>query len=108
MARPLRVHVTESPHQFGWRLVPSPWRRRGRPAGVRGDGLAAAVKEPRPDRAERSCTLSGWLYGYARVLLTVGEDGTAEGRLLPGTVSARAHAAPAFGNPDQSARTDDV
>ncbi|RPE43577.1 methyltransferase of ATP-grasp peptide maturase system [Streptomyces sp. Ag109_O5-1] len=47
-------------------------------------------------------TLSGWLYGYARVLLTVAEDGTAEGPLLPGTVSfmsARAHAAPAFGNP---------
>ncbi|WP_406436316.1 ATP-grasp peptide maturase system methyltransferase [Streptomyces sp. NBC_00631] len=47
-------------------------------------------------------TLSGWLYGYARVLLTVAEDGTAEGRLLPGTVSfmsVRAHAAPAFGNP---------
>lgn len=47
-------------------------------------------------------TLSGWLYGYARVLLTVAEDGTAAGHLLPGTVSfmsARAHAAPAFGNP---------
>ncbi|MFE7268428.1 ATP-grasp peptide maturase system methyltransferase [Streptomyces sp. NPDC057592] len=47
-------------------------------------------------------TLSGWLYGYARVLLTVGADGTAEGRLLGGTVSfmsARTHAAPAFGNP---------
>ncbi|MDF5758384.1 ATP-grasp peptide maturase system methyltransferase [Spongiactinospora sp. TRM90649] len=47
-------------------------------------------------------TLSGWLYGYARVLLTVAKDGTAEGRLLPGTVSfmsARTHAAPAFGNP---------
>jgi methyltransferase of ATP-grasp peptide maturase system len=47
-------------------------------------------------------TLSGWLYGYARVLLTVAEDGTAEGRLLGSTVSfmsARTHAAPAFGNP---------
>ncbi|MFD9904046.1 ATP-grasp peptide maturase system methyltransferase [Streptomyces sp. NPDC059063] len=47
-------------------------------------------------------TLSGWLYGYARVLLTVAEDGTAEGPLLPGTISfmsARTHAAPAFGNP---------
>ncbi|MGP3927855.1 ATP-grasp peptide maturase system methyltransferase [Streptomyces sp. 8N616] len=47
-------------------------------------------------------TLSGWLYGYARVLLTVGENGTAEGPLLSGTVSfmsARTHAAPAFGNP---------
>ncbi|MEV0186503.1 ATP-grasp peptide maturase system methyltransferase [Streptomyces sp. NPDC050625] len=49
-------------------------------------------------------TLSGWLYGYARVLLTVAGDGTAEGRLLPGTVSfmsARTHSAPAFGNPAQ-------
>jgi methyltransferase of ATP-grasp peptide maturase system len=47
-------------------------------------------------------TLSGWLYGYARVLLTVADDGTAEGHLLPGTVSfmsARTHAAPVFGNP---------
>ncbi|MFI9630571.1 ATP-grasp peptide maturase system methyltransferase [Streptomyces sp. NPDC052042] len=47
-------------------------------------------------------TLSGWLYGYARALLTVGADGTAEGPLLGGTVSfmsARTHAAPAFGNP---------
>ncbi|MGW1073531.1 ATP-grasp peptide maturase system methyltransferase [Streptomyces sp. NPDC002537] len=47
-------------------------------------------------------TLSGWLYGCARVLLTVNGDGTAEGQLLPGTVSfmsARVHAAPAFGNP---------
>ncbi|MDI6407462.1 ATP-grasp peptide maturase system methyltransferase [Streptomyces albus] len=47
-------------------------------------------------------TLSGWLYGYARVLLTVSEDRTAEGQLLSGTVSfmsARSHAAPAFGNP---------
>ncbi|WP_329328614.1 ATP-grasp peptide maturase system methyltransferase [Streptomyces luteogriseus] len=47
-------------------------------------------------------TLSGWLYGYARVLLTVAGDGTAEGALLPGTVSfmaARTHAAPTFGNP---------
>ncbi|WP_369228153.1 ATP-grasp peptide maturase system methyltransferase [Streptomyces sp. R39] len=47
-------------------------------------------------------TLSGWLYGYARVLLTVSEDGMAQGHLLPGTVSfmsVRAQAAPAFGNP---------
>lgn len=47
-------------------------------------------------------TLSGWLYGYARVLLTVNGDGTAEGQLLGGTVSfmsARTHAEPPFGNP---------
>ncbi len=47
-------------------------------------------------------TLGGWLYGYARVLLTVADDGTATGPLLPGTISfmsVRAHAAPPFGNP---------
>ncbi|MFD4409192.1 ATP-grasp peptide maturase system methyltransferase [Streptomyces sp. NPDC058476] len=47
-------------------------------------------------------TLSGWLYGYARVLLTVNGDHAAEGQLLGGTVSfmsARTDAAPAFGNP---------
>lgn len=46
--------------------------------------------------------LSGWLYGHARVLLTADGRGGAEGCLLPGTVSfmsARTHAAPAFGNP---------
>ncbi|MFJ4335736.1 ATP-grasp peptide maturase system methyltransferase [Streptomyces sp. NPDC088935] len=46
--------------------------------------------------------LSGWLYGNARVLLTVAGDGTAEGPLLPGSISfmpARTHAAPAYGNP---------
>ncbi|MEU9597639.1 ATP-grasp peptide maturase system methyltransferase [Streptomyces sp. NPDC048109] len=46
--------------------------------------------------------LSGWLYGNARVLLTVAGDGSAEGPLLPGTISfmpARTHAAPAYGNP---------
>ncbi|MFK4543191.1 methyltransferase of ATP-grasp peptide maturase system [Streptomyces tendae] len=46
--------------------------------------------------------LSGWLYGNARVLLTVAGDGTAEGPLLPGTLSfmpARTHAAPSYGNP---------
>ncbi|MEU0742540.1 ATP-grasp peptide maturase system methyltransferase [Streptomyces sp. NPDC006134] len=47
-------------------------------------------------------TLSGWLHGHARALLTVAEDGTAEGPLVPGTVSflpAPSHAAPPFGNP---------
>jgi methyltransferase of ATP-grasp peptide maturase system len=47
-------------------------------------------------------TLVGWLYGHARVLLTANGDGTAEGPLLPGTVSfmpARTHAAPMFGDP---------
>jgi methyltransferase of ATP-grasp peptide maturase system len=55
-------------------------------------------------------TLTGWLYGSARVLLTTDDDGTAEGRLLPGTISfmpARTHAAPAFGNPEHwTARLD--
>jgi methyltransferase of ATP-grasp peptide maturase system len=46
--------------------------------------------------------LGGWLFGHARVLLTVHDDGTASGPLLPGTISfmaARAHQKPAFGNP---------
>ncbi|MFI8859583.1 ATP-grasp peptide maturase system methyltransferase [Streptomyces prasinus] len=61
----------------------------------------ALVAQTRPG-GKILLTLSGWLYGYARVLLTVAGDGTAEGRLLGGTVSfmsARVHAAPAFGNP---------
>jgi methyltransferase of ATP-grasp peptide maturase system len=61
----------------------------------------ALVTQTRPG-GKILLTLSGWLYGCARVLLTVAEDGTAEGPLLPGTVSfmsVRAHAAPAFGNP---------
>ncbi|MFE9934700.1 ATP-grasp peptide maturase system methyltransferase [Streptomyces hirsutus] len=61
----------------------------------------ALVEQTRPG-GKILLTLSGWLYGYARVLLTVAGDGTAEGRLLGGTVSfmsARTHAAPAFGNP---------
>jgi methyltransferase of ATP-grasp peptide maturase system len=47
-------------------------------------------------------TLGGWMYGYARVLLTVHNDRTASGPLLPGTISfmaARAQEAPTFGNP---------
>ncbi|GAA2284294.1 ATP-grasp peptide maturase system methyltransferase [Streptomyces atrovirens] len=61
----------------------------------------ALVAQTRPG-GKILLTLSGWLYGYARVLLTVAGDGTAEGCLLDGTVSfmpARTHAAPAFGNP---------
>ncbi|MFF7183773.1 ATP-grasp peptide maturase system methyltransferase [Streptomyces sp. NPDC008222] len=62
----------------------------------------ALVAQSRPN-GKILLTLSGWLYGYARALLTVAEDGSAEGQLLPGTVSfmsARAHVAPSFGNPD--------
>jgi methyltransferase of ATP-grasp peptide maturase system len=47
-------------------------------------------------------TLCGWLNGSARVLLTMGADGTATGNLLPGTISfmiARADYPPSFGNP---------
>lgn len=48
-------------------------------------------------------TLGGWLFGHARVLLTVSNGGAiAHGSLLPGTVSfmaARAQEPPAFGNP---------
>ncbi|MCO6009332.1 ATP-grasp peptide maturase system methyltransferase [Actinoallomurus purpureus] len=61
----------------------------------------ALVAQARPG-GKILLTLSGWLYGYARVLLTVTDQHTAEGPLLPGTISfmaARTHAAPAFGNP---------
>ncbi|MEV5414125.1 ATP-grasp peptide maturase system methyltransferase [Thermopolyspora sp. NPDC052614] len=47
-------------------------------------------------------TLGGWLYGYARVLLTIRRDETVSGPLLPGTISfmsARGHERPAPGNP---------
>lgn len=71
------------------RTVPLAWRAQTRPGG------------------KILTTLGGWLYGYARVLLTVHADGTASGPLLPGTVSfmaARAHCAPVVGNPAHWAR----
>jgi methyltransferase of ATP-grasp peptide maturase system len=63
------------------RTVPSAWLRQVRPGGT------------------ILTTLSGWLHGSGLVRLTVGDDGTAEGRFLPGTVSfmiARPQAAPAL------------
>lgn len=66
------------------RAVPAPWIAQTRPGG------------------KILTTLGGWLYGHARVLLTVEDDGTAAGPLLPGTVSfmaARTHQPPSFGNP---------
>ncbi|GGQ02453.1 ATP-grasp peptide maturase system methyltransferase [Streptomyces mutabilis] len=93
------------------------------PTLARADGLYGYWPEAWFDRAVATCSfravpptllqqvrpggkvllpLSGWLYGSARALLTVAEDGAAEGPLLPGTISfmsARTHTAPAFGNP---------
>jgi methyltransferase of ATP-grasp peptide maturase system len=69
---------------FSVRMVPYPWIAQTRPGG------------------KILTTLSGWLHGYARVLLTVTSEDTAEGVLLPGTISfmpARTQAAPALGNP---------
>lgn len=66
------------------RTVPHAWLAQARPGG------------------KILTTLTGWLYGYARVFLTVTGDESAEGPLLPGTVSfmaARAQDRPAPGNP---------
>lgn len=66
------------------KAIPHPWLAQTRPGG------------------KILTTLSGWLYGYARVLLTVIGPDAAEGRLLPGTISfmsARTHERPEPGNP---------
>lgn len=71
------------------RSIPSAWLRQTKPGGT------------------ILTTLGGWLYGYARAHLTVNEDGSAEGPLLPGTISfmaARAQEAPPFGNPQHWAQ----
>ncbi|WP_067485571.1 ATP-grasp peptide maturase system methyltransferase [Actinomadura hibisca] len=46
-------------------------------------------------------TVAGWLHGYGLAVLEVADDGTAEGRFLPGTISfmiARPQAAPPVGD----------
>jgi methyltransferase of ATP-grasp peptide maturase system len=66
------------------RTIPLAWLAQARPGG------------------KILTTLSGWLYGYARALLTVTSDYGAAGHLLPGTISfmaARAQERPAPGNP---------
>ncbi|MGI5207306.1 ATP-grasp peptide maturase system methyltransferase [Spirillospora sp. CA-108201] len=66
------------------RTVPQAWLAQTRPGG------------------KILTTLSGWLYGYARVLLTVQDDGIAGGPLLCGTISfmaARVQERPEPGNP---------
>ncbi|MCD0453710.1 ATP-grasp peptide maturase system methyltransferase [Actinocorallia sp. API 0066] len=71
------------------RTIPAAWLAQAKPGG------------------KILTTLSGWLYGSGRVLLTVGEDGTAEGALLPGTISfmpARGHLPPWCGSPHRWAR----
>jgi methyltransferase of ATP-grasp peptide maturase system len=65
------------------RTIPDAWLAQTRPGG------------------KILTTLSGWLYGYARMLLTV-REGSAEGPLLPGTISfmaARTQNPPGVGNP---------
>nr|BAP34761.1 O-methyltransferase [Streptomyces sp. ML694-90F3] len=61
------------------RTIPPAWLRQVKPGGT------------------ILTTVSGWLYGSGLARLTVGENGTATGAFLPGTVSfmiARPHAAP--------------
>lgn len=75
------------------RAVPRPWLAQTRPRG------------------KILTTLGGWLYGYARVLLTVEGHDSASGPLLPGTISfmpARTHERPHFGNPGQWAELADA
>ncbi|MBC2874915.1 MULTISPECIES: ATP-grasp peptide maturase system methyltransferase [Streptomyces] len=63
------------------RTIPAAWLAQVRPGGT------------------VLTTMTGWLYGSGLVRLTVGEDCTAEGRFLPGTVSfmiARTQAPPAL------------
>ncbi|GLF94941.1 ATP-grasp peptide maturase system methyltransferase [Streptomyces yaizuensis] len=65
------------------RTIPGPWLHQVKPGGT------------------ILTTLSGWLYGSGLVRLTVGDNNTAEGRFLPGTVSfmiARPQAAPGLGD----------
>lgn len=71
------------------RRIPNEWLAQTRPGG------------------KILTTLSGWMWGFARVLLTIGDHGGAEGPLLPGTISfmlARADSPPAFGTPAHWAR----
>ncbi|WP_084263328.1 methyltransferase domain-containing protein [Actinomadura formosensis] len=51
------------------RRIPSAWLRQTRPGG------------------RILTTLGGWLHGYGLALLDVSDDGAAEGRYLPGTIS---------------------
>ncbi|MEU0991468.1 ATP-grasp peptide maturase system methyltransferase [Streptomyces sp. NPDC005953] len=65
------------------RTIPPAWLRQVKPGGT------------------ILTTISGWLHGSGLARLTVGEDGTAFGTFLPGTVSfmiARPHAAPDLGD----------
>ncbi|MFI6517863.1 ATP-grasp peptide maturase system methyltransferase [Spirillospora sp. NPDC050679] len=94
-------------------------RRAGlSPTLVIGDGLDGVPEHAPYDRVIATCsvrhiprawldqtrpggrilvTVTGWLHGYGLAMLDVGDDGVAEGRFLPGTISfmiARPQAAP--------------
>ncbi|MQA98152.1 MAG: methyltransferase domain-containing protein [Streptosporangiales bacterium] len=98
-----------------------------RPRLVCGDGLAGDLQGAPYDRVIATCsvrmipgawleqaapgavilaTVTGWFHGFGLARLTVGDDGTAEGSFLPGTVSfmiARPQSAPAL---DDSSRSE--
>ncbi|MQY05719.1 ATP-grasp peptide maturase system methyltransferase [Actinomadura macrotermitis] len=103
-------------------------RRAGyAPRLVVGDGLEGVPEHAPYDRIIATCSvryiprawldqvrpggrilvpMTGWLHGHGLALLEVGDDGTAEGRFLPGTISfmiARPQAAPEIGDERRSA-----
>jgi methyltransferase of ATP-grasp peptide maturase system len=114
--------VEVDPHRFG-QAAKALYGSGYEPTGATADGLYGYWPTAPFDRVVAACsvrsipaawlaqtrsggkiltTLSGWMWGNARVLLTVEDCGTARGSLLPGTISfmaARGQLPPTAGNP---------